>query len=68
MPCCRLHLEALEPRHLPSAISDLAYPFANERVAEPLQNFFVYKDADSAFNHGFPSGFFGAASKLHIGH
>ena len=30
------------------------------------QAFYVYRDADSGFNHGFPSGFFGTTSKIHI--
>ncbi len=65
---CRL--EGLEQRIVPSTISDLAYQLGAARVVEPQQNFFVYKDQDSAFNHGFPSGLFAntsaTISKLHI--
>src|SRR5205085_6082641 len=43
-----------------ATISDCAYPLLNQRVAANRTNFYVYKDADSAFNHGFPSGVFGA--------
>ncbi len=32
-----------------------------ERVNANRGSFFVYKDADSGFNHGFPSGFFGSS-------
>lgn len=35
-----------------------------QRVTENRKVFFVYRDADSAFNHGFPSGFFGALNKI----
>ena len=41
-----------------SAIGDAAYPLLAERVTANQMNFFVYRDADSGFNHGFPSGFF----------
>ncbi|HEV2992435.1 MAG TPA: choice-of-anchor D domain-containing protein [Candidatus Angelobacter sp.] len=40
-------------------ISDCAYQVLNQRSSANQQAFFVYKDADSAFNHGFPSGLFG---------
>ena len=43
-----------------TAVSDAAYSVLNERVAENASPFFVYEDADSGFNHGFPSGLFGA--------
>ena len=41
-----------------SAIGDAAYPLLAERVTANQTSFFVYQDADSGFNHGFPSGFF----------
>lgn len=40
-------------------ISDCAYPELNSRTSANRNGFFVYQDADSGFNHGFPSGFFG---------
>ncbi|MFZ1133787.1 MAG: hypothetical protein WAN69_02495 [Candidatus Korobacteraceae bacterium] len=40
-------------------ISNSAYQLLNSRVAANDNNFYVYLDADSGFNHGFPSGFFG---------
>jgi len=42
-----------------NTISDCAYALLTQRVNANRNNFFVYKDADSAFNHGFPSGLFG---------
>src|SRR5260370_15637179 len=42
-----------------NTISDCAYELLNQRVTANRQNFYVYKDADSPFNHGFPSGLFG---------
>jgi len=64
VPRVRLAVQELEPRLQPSAISDAAYPLLNERVAANQTNFFVYKDADSGFNHGFPSGFFASNDTL----
>jgi hypothetical protein len=40
-------------------ISDCAYQEVNARTSANQKSFFVYQDADSGFNHGFPSGFFG---------
>ncbi len=40
-------------------ISDCTYRLLNQRVAANRNDFYVYQDADSAFNHGFPSGLFG---------
>lgn len=37
-----------------------------QRIAANRQAFFVYRDSDSAFNHGFPSGFFGALDKIDL--
>lgn len=38
----------------------------NERTADNSEAFFVYQDADSGFNHGFPSGLFGTVPKIHL--
>jgi len=43
-----------------SEVSDAAYPLLTERVTANRASFFVYQDADSGLNHGFPSGFFGS--------
>ena len=40
-------------------ISDSAYGLLTNRVTANHSGFYVYVDADSGFNHGFPSGFFG---------
>jgi len=40
-------------------VSDCGYQLLNSRASANQTSFFVYKDADSGFNHGFPSGFFG---------
>jgi Calx-beta domain len=66
------HLTAEETRHfiqkaalrdadtpLCGTVRDCAYQVLHQRVAANRNNFFVYKDADSAFNHGIPSGLFG---------
>jgi hypothetical protein len=42
-------------------VSDCAYQVLHQRVTANRNNFFVYKDADSAFDHGIPSGLFGTA-------
>lgn len=52
-----------------SAISDVAYPLLAERVMANRMSFYVYQDADSGFNHGFPSGLFAlndALDKIHL--
>lgn len=50
-----------------SAVSDAAYPLLTERVTANRASFFVYQDADSGLNHGFPSGFFGSdVNKIHL--
>jgi len=49
-----------------SPISDAAYALLAERAQTNRQAFYVYRDADSAFNHSFPSGLFGTTSKIHI--
>ncbi len=43
----------------PGTISDRAFQLLHERAAASQNSFFVFRDADSAFNHGFPSGLFG---------
>lgn len=47
-------------------VSDLGYRELIGRSRANRQRFFVYEDQDSGFNHGFPSGFFGATSKIAI--
>src|SRR5262245_59940639 len=54
----RLWLEPLETRLAPAAIGDAVYPLLHELTTANQDNFFVYQDADSGLNHGFPSGFF----------
>jgi hypothetical protein len=44
-------------------ISDAAYSLLSARAAANRMRFFVYQDADSALNHGFPSGFFGTVNQ-----
>src|SRR5438093_509081 len=61
-----LRIESLEERCLLAAISDAAYPLLTQRATAGQTSFFVYRDADSASNHGFPSGFFGAINKIQI--
>lgn len=51
-------VERLEQRTLLSAVSDAAYQLLHDRTAFNQENFYVYLDADSGFNHGFPSNFF----------
>jgi hypothetical protein len=48
-------------------ISDCAYQLLNQRAAANRNNFYIYKDADSAFNHGFPSGLFGTIDLSNVG-
>src|SRR5688500_17502681 len=54
-------LEPLESRTLFAAVADAAYPLLLDRTRLSGSGFFVYQDADSGLNHGFPSGFFGPA-------
>jgi len=42
-----------------ASISDCGYQLLNARATANQNSFFVYQDADSGFNHGFPSGLFG---------
>jgi hypothetical protein len=37
-----------------------------DRVGANRASFYVYQDADSGFNHGFPSGFFGDIGGIHL--
>ncbi len=48
-------------------ISDCAYQLLNQRASANRNNFHVYKDSDSAFNHGFPSGLFGTIDLTKVG-
>jgi len=41
-----------------SDISDRAYDLLTQRTAANRKHFYIYKDADSGFNHGFASGVF----------
>lgn len=41
-----------------SGVSDGAFELLHQRTNFNEQNFYVYQDADSGFNHGFPSNFF----------
>ena len=43
-----------------NTISECAYKLLTQRVNANRNNFYVFQDADSAFNHGFPSGLFGS--------
>src|SRR5438105_4047852 len=60
-PC----LECLEERLLPT-LSDAAYDLLIQRASANRAGFFVYQDADSGFNHGYPSGFFGNFGTIQI--
>lgn len=59
----------VSPPHTANAdmpISTAAYPLLAERVTANQGQFLIYENADSGFNHGFPSGFFGAIDKIDI--
>jgi hypothetical protein len=47
VPCCSSAID-----------TTAAYSLLTDRAAANLEAFYVYQDADSGFNHGFPSGFF----------
>jgi len=56
-----------------NSIIGLALPWINAQIAAAQASFYVYKDADSGLNHGFPSGWFPnqsvdptALTKLHL--
>ncbi|HEY8506222.1 MAG TPA: hypothetical protein VIL46_16665, partial [Gemmataceae bacterium] len=59
-------LELLEDRTVPGVVSDSALPLLNDRASENAENFFVYKDQDSAFNHGNAYVLFPDASNIAI--
>lgn len=42
---------------LTALLSPGAYDLLNQRAVAGRSQFYVYRDADSGFNHGFPSGF-----------
>jgi hypothetical protein len=48
------------------ALRPAAYALLHERVRANQLHFYIYKDADSGLNHGFPSGFFGGVDSIHI--
>jgi len=54
-------VHAVEPPLVAKAFMLLA-----RRADENRSGFWVYKDADSAFNHGFPSGLFGALDRIAV--
>jgi len=43
-----------------TTISGCAYQLLNQRASANQNSFYIYKDGDSGFNHGFPSGLFGS--------
>jgi hypothetical protein len=43
-----------------TTISACAFQSLIDRLSENTNGFFVYRDSDSAYNHGFPSGVFGS--------
>lgn len=45
---------------------DAAFSLLAQRATENRNAFYLYRDADSGLNHGFPSGFFGALDKIGI--
>jgi len=47
-------------------IDESVFGLLHERVFNNQQDLFVYKNADSFFNHGFPSGFFGQVQRISI--
>lgn len=48
--------------HARPPLTASAYALLNQRSAANTAQFFVYQNADSGFNHGFASGFFGTAN------
>jgi hypothetical protein len=48
------------------SVSSGAYNLLTERATADQESFFVYQDADSGFNHGFPSGWFPASAQDHL--
>lgn len=47
-----------------TAFSDGAYGLLHQRMTVERTSFYVYRDADSGSNHGFPSGLFGVTGKI----
>jgi hypothetical protein len=47
-----------------AGLSDCGYQLVNGRASAGTSAFYVYKDADSGLNHGFPSGIFGSPQRL----
>ncbi len=64
--CAAATLFVLPVTNAASQIRDSGYDLLNERVAANTRQFFLYKDADSGFNHGFPSGYFGATQQIWV--
>lgn len=48
------------------AIGNGSYPLLVERTRAAQSSFFVYQNADSGLNHGFPSGVFGNTSPVQV--
>jgi len=59
-------LWAIDALVLWAQVSGPAYDLLNERASANRSAFFVYKDADSGFNHGFASGFYGATDRVSV--
>jgi hypothetical protein len=63
-----------EQQLAPAAISNGAYAYLAGLISFNRSNFYIYQDADSGFNHSFPSGFYGGPpsgvttvlSKIHV--
>ena len=47
-------------------IAEGAWSHLTAQTEANRTQFYVYKDADSGFNHGYPSGFFGAMGKIDL--
>ena len=47
-------------------LSDCAYQLLNQRVAANQTDYWIYMDADSGFNRGYPSGLFGQLTAVSI--
>ncbi len=56
--------DIFQPIPVAASVSDADYMWLNSRVRETSNLFYIYKNPDSAFNHGFPSGLFGVTSKI----
>lgn len=48
------------------AVDDSGYQLLNTRATADRNEFYIYQDADSGFNHGFPSGFIGDTSRINV--